>query len=146
MLRWVIALSVMALVAVGPTGCKEDEPGFKVVALAGTVEKIDKIDASSARVQISYYSEKRGREVSAEVLVTPETEIVINGQVARLEDIRIGERAEGEALVTHRGDQRTTTVKRVRIERAAAIVPATAVDPPNPPSDPAVPAGDTDGE
>lgn len=117
-------LIVMGVLAgAGVSGCPEDDPGFKTVALSGTVEAIEKIDAANARVRISYYSEKNNRNVTTEVIVTPETEIFINGIEAKLEDVKVGERAEGESIVTQRNGKRIITVRRVRIERAAPVVP-----------------------
>jgi hypothetical protein len=100
-------------------GCKEQEPEFKTVTLLGTVQRIDLVNA---RVQISYYSEKNDKNVTAEVVATPETEIFINGELAQLADVKVGERAEGEAVVTRQGDRQVITVTRVRIERPAPPV------------------------
>ncbi|MFH0982514.1 MAG: hypothetical protein V2A79_13395 [Planctomycetota bacterium] len=108
------------LVAWAVAGCKENEPQFKTVTLLGTVEKID---PARSRVQISYYSEKYDKNVTTEVLVVPETEICINGELARLTDVKIGERAEGEAVVNRTDDEPVITVERVRIERAAPLAP-----------------------
>lgn len=108
------------VVGAGLSGCKEDEPGFKTRTLSGTVETID---LANSRVEISFYSQKHDRKVTAEVVVTPETEIFINGELAKLEDVKVGERAEGEAIVTREGNKQINTVTRVRIERATPIVP-----------------------
>jgi len=145
MRRWLVTVSVGAALGLALAGCREDEPEFKAVTLLGTVEEIEKIDASTARVEISYYSEKYNQERTDWVIVTPQTEILINGELARLDDVKIGERAEGTAIVTSEGDKRVITVKRVRIERAEPIVPATAADDLNPPRSPAAPADGSGG-
>ncbi|MCP4590597.1 MAG: hypothetical protein GY842_07630 [bacterium] len=112
-------------------GCKDDDPGFKTVTLSGTVEAID-LDKS--RVRITFHSEKYDREITAEAIVTPETEILINGIAAELADVEVGERAEGETIVTHEeGGDRVITVTRVRIERGELIAPIK----PAPPGQPA---------
>ncbi len=138
-------LGLVLLAAVpgaGHCGCSEDDPGFKTAALAGTVEEID---LAGSRVRISYYSEKHGKNMTAEVFVSPETEIFINGIEAKLEDVRIGERAEGESVVTQRNGKQTITVTRVRIERAAPVVPrapgVTTEAPDAPTTSPAGPGG-----
>ena|GEM_PF-1673997 len=119
-LQRILTVSLAVGVGLAPPGCKEDEPGFKTVTLSGTVEHVDPANSS---VQISYYSEKHDRNLTATVVVTPETEIFIDGIVARLEDVKVGERAEGEAVVTREGERRVITVTRVRIERARSVVP-----------------------
>ena len=121
MFRHLATASMVVAAALAGSSCKEDEPGFKTVTLSGTVERID---SASSRVEISYYSEKRGRHVTTEAILTPETEIFINGELARLEDVRIGERAEGEAIVTRENDRRIVTVRRVHIERARPMAPS----------------------
>ncbi|MCK4661160.1 MAG: hypothetical protein KAV82_16690 [Phycisphaerae bacterium] len=117
--RW--AMMALLLVAVGlvPAGCKEDSRVPKVYILTGTVEEID---LANGRVRISYYSDKHGRTLTAEAVVTRETEIFINGIAAELKDVRVGERAEGETVVTHKGDERIITVRCVRIERPKPTV------------------------
>ena len=107
-------------------GCKEDQPDCKTMTLSGTVEKLD---LANSRVEISYYSKKHDKTVTTKAIVTPETEIFINGIAARLEDVRVGERAEGEVIVTRENHESVITVTRVRIERAAPIVPGRPAEP-----------------
>ena len=115
-------LTALLSIAVGLTcsGCKEDDPGFRTVTVSGTVEKID---LANSRVEISFYSDKRKKTVITEVVVTPETEIFINGELAQLADVKLGERAEGEAIVTREGDEQINTVTRVQIERPTSVTP-----------------------
>lgn len=138
----ILTLSLTVGLGLAPPGCREDEPGFKTVTLSGTVEDIDRADSS---VRISYYSEKHDRNLTATVVVTPETEIFINGIVAGLEDVNVGERAEGEAVVTHEGDRRVIRVTRVRIERAVPVVSGQPAAAASPSAEPATsPAGKND--
>ena len=116
------SLTILLGIAIGLTcsGCKEDDPGFKTVTVSGTVEKID---LANSRVEITFYSDKHRKTVITEVVVTPETEIFINGELAQLADVKLGERAEGEAVVTREGDEQINTVTRVQIERPTSVTP-----------------------
>lgn len=98
--------------------CKDDAPDFKTLTLSGTVEKID---LANHRVQISFYSEKHGRKLTQEAAVGDRTEVFINGISARLEDVKVGEHADGEVIVTKKGEERVKTISKVHIRRSEAI-------------------------
>lgn len=139
---YLLAMLLTVLMALAGPGCKEDEPGFKTVTLSGSVEAID---LANSRVQISFYSQKYDREMTTEAIVTPQTEILINGIAAGLEDVQVGERAEGETVVTHQEGRRVITVTRVRIDRAEPIVSGDAGSADGSAADPAVSPVDAGG-
>ena len=107
-------LTLAVLAGLAGAGCREDEPSFKTVTLSGTVERVD---LPTGRMEISYENEKGEKRVISDVLTTPDTEVFINGELARLSDLRVGERAEGEAVVTRDDTRQIITVTRVRVER-----------------------------
>lgn len=107
---------LIAAVACGVSaGCNEREHEPKVVSLKCVVERIDR---QNREVTVRFYSEKRDAELTQVVRVTDETEILINGALARLADIKEGERAEGSIRVTKSADATVYTALRVQIKRA----------------------------
>lgn len=76
--------AILACVA----GCyeKKEPPAYKTIT--GTAEQIDE---NTNKVSMRWYNERRQREEIISGEVTDQTEILINGRVARLNDIRIHE-------------------------------------------------------
>jgi len=97
------ALSLLVAVCV-LAGCREEKPERKYKQLEGLV---DSVNPETGEVAMLWYNEKKGRNIRVEGTVTKDTEILINGRVARLEDIRPKERVcvlgyiEGEGLDRH---------------------------------------------
>ena len=109
---WLIIAAVACTV---PAGCSERTHEPKVVSLKCVVERIDR---QNKEVTVRFYSEKRDAELTEVVRVTDETEILINGALARLADVKEGERAEGSIRVTKSADATVYTALRVQIIRA----------------------------
>ena len=107
---------IIAALACGlSAGCSKRNHEPKVVSLKGIVERIDR---QTKEVTVRFYSEKRDAELTQVVRVTDETEILINGVLATLADVKEGERAEGSIRATKSGDETIYTALRVRIKRA----------------------------
>ena len=102
-------------------GCQKKAPAFEVISLKGKVEKIERRDANSGRITMSYYSEKHGKDMMGEGEVTAETEIMINGAAAKLADVREGDRVRGEVRVEKKGDRKYQTAIKIYIDRAKPI-------------------------
>lgn len=110
------------------TGCPENRESTTVIELVGTVEKIDR---NNRRVEVKTFIEKHGQYQTFTVHVTDETEILINGSLATLADVREGERAEGRVRVTKEDDKRVFTALAVNIERGEVLsAPGAAASPP----------------
>ncbi len=106
---------VLCLVA----GCAEDKKKTHVEEVAGTIERIDH---ASGMVAVRSYSPKHNKEVVFEVMVTPETELLINGSIATLRDLKIGESASGSVRIIQKEDKtRTINAVKVRVERAEVL-------------------------
>jgi len=117
---WLSAL-VMLLGAVAP-GCNEDEPDFEIITLdQARIEKIDLTREGQGKITVSYYSEKRKAEVIGEGLVTKETEILINGAVAKLKDLREGERVRGEVRVEKKGRDKRQVAIKIFVDRPKPV-------------------------
>jgi hypothetical protein len=53
--------------------------------------------------------------------VTNETEIMINGAVASLKDVREGERVRGEVRIDKKGETRKQIAVRIQVDRAQPV-------------------------
>jgi hypothetical protein len=106
----------------GFTGCKEREPEPRVITLEGVVEQID---LKARVVTVRFYSEKHERILRKAVRVSDQTEVFINGALAELEDVKVGERAAGTVRIDRGGDEDDDefTALRVEIKRSAPLKP-----------------------
>lgn len=116
---------VLCLLSIAGTlvifGCRKEEPTYEVVSIDGKIERIKLTSDDTGEISVSYYSEKKGQEVIDTGLVTRETEIMINGAVAKLEDLREGERVRGEVRVDKKGKERQKTALKIYVDRAKPV-------------------------
>ena len=85
------------------------------------MDKIDTADGETGKITVVYYSEKQGQDMPGTGLVTKETEIMINGVVSKLSDIRLGDRVRGEVRIDKQGDNRIQTALKIVIDRPKPI-------------------------
>ncbi len=117
---WLLGL-VIFLGTMAP-GCSEDKPDFDIITLdQARIEKIDLTSDGRGKITVSYYSEKRKEEVVGEGLVTEETEILINGAVAKLKDLREGERVRGEVRVEKKGREKNQIAIKIFVDRPKPV-------------------------
>ncbi len=116
-----IALVCVLTCAVILGGCKKSEEGPKIQSLKGKVERIDVNSDGTGKITILYFSEKQDQEITGTGLVTKETEILINGAVASLSDIREGERVRGEVRIVKKGEERTQVALKIYISRTKPV-------------------------
>lgn len=114
-----LVLVVLVLAAMIPAGCKEEDDGPKTHYVQGTIESID---LANGVVRVRSYSEKHKQEMFHDVEVTENTEVKINGAIAKLTDVKVGENAEGHITVIKEDNQRRLIADRVSIERAEPLV------------------------
>jgi hypothetical protein len=127
---WMVTCVATSAAMLAAGGCSESEDKPTVRELEGTIESID--DQARA-VRVRFYLEKEGVEMTETVHVTDETEIFINGALARFGDVKEGERAKGTVRIEKQdGGQRLVTALRVHIKRAEVIK---ATDTPKPPAE-----------
>jgi len=121
-IRTVWLLGLVMLLGVAAPGCREDEPDFEIITLdQARIEKIDLTSDRKGKITVSYYSEKRKAEVVGEGLVTEETEILINGAVAKLKDLREGERVHGEVRVEKKGREKRQVAIKIYVDRPKPV-------------------------
>ncbi len=102
-------------------GCGDDKDDFEVIPLEGKVEKIELTTPETGRITVRYYSKKRQQETTGTGEVTRDTEILINGVVAKLADIREGERITGEVRVEKKGGEQRQIALKIIVDRPAPV-------------------------
>jgi hypothetical protein len=104
-------------------GCGEKKPTEEIITLEGKIEKIDARADGSGRITV-VYRDKKDVEMAGIGEVTSETEIMINGAVAKLSDLKVGERVRGQVKVTKQNNQRKQVVLKITAERTELSQPA----------------------
>ncbi len=99
-------------------GCSKKEPAFEIITLEGKIEEIDVTSESTGEITVLYYSEKNKQEMIRSGLVSKETEIMINGAIAKLTDLREGDRIRGEVRVDKKNKKKTPTALKIYVDRA----------------------------
>lgn len=122
--RWGVTCVCLASALFWVSGCRQEKPSMSIIPLEGKVEKVEARPDGTGTITILYFNEKKGQEVADKGEVTKETEIMINGAVASLADIKIGERVRGEVKVEKVGEERRHTALKINIDRAMATPPA----------------------
>lgn len=105
-------------------GCREQKSSVSILSLEGKVEKVDVRPDGTGTITILYFNERKGQEMADKGEVTRETEIMINGALASLGDIKVGERVRGEVKIEKVGDQRKYTALKINIDRMAEAPPS----------------------
>ncbi len=98
-------------------GCAEKESQPEVISLEGKIEKIERQTDTTGKITVVYYNEKQKQEVPGTGVVTKETEIMIDGAVATLKDLREGERVRGEVRVDKKDGKKVQTALKIYAER-----------------------------
>ena len=104
-----------------PPGCRKQDPGYEVVPLEGKIENIKLTSDDTGEISVSYYSEKHRQEVIGTGLVTRETEIMINGAIAGLKDLREGERVRGEVRIEKKGGEKKRIALKIYVDRPKPV-------------------------
>ncbi len=115
-----LCLLIVAGVLLTP-GCRKQDPGYEVVPLEGKIEKIKLTSDDTGKLSVSYYSEKHRQEVIGTGLVTRETEIMINGAIAGLKDLREGERVRGEVRIEKKGGEKKRIALKIYVDRPKPV-------------------------
>jgi len=115
-----LAMSLLAAFVAGG-GCRKEDETYEIVQLEGKVEEIKANPDGTGEITVTYFSEKQGQETSGSGLVTKETEIVINGVLAKLQDIKKGERIRGEVRVEKKAGERRQIALKIYVDRATTV-------------------------
>ena len=115
-MRTMQCLSIALLVTAA--GCREDTPSFEVVSLEGKIESVEARSDGTGEIRVLYFSEKHGEELVGIGTITPETEILINGAVAKAVDLREGDRVRGQVRVEKTREGKKRTALKIFVDRA----------------------------
>ena len=98
-------------------GCTEEKKKTHIEEVTGTIESI-----GPRKVVVRTYSKKHNKELTFDVEVDSETEILINGSIASIKDLKIGETAFGSVRIVEKDDDtKIITAVKVRVERAEVL-------------------------
>ncbi len=111
-------LPLVALWLIALPGCGEDKPSFEVLSLEGRIEEID---VAEKTISVLYYNEKKKEDVIGKGRVTDETEIMINGVVAQLSDLRQGDRVRGQVRVEKKGKTQDQIAMKIHVDRPKPV-------------------------
>ena len=103
------------------SGCSGKESSYEVLPLEGRVEKIDARPDGTGTIMVLYFSEKHNQEMIGAGEITKETEIMINGAVATLKEIREGERVRGEVRVEKKGQEKRRVALKIYVDRPKPV-------------------------
>ncbi|MBN1489047.1 MAG: hypothetical protein JXA69_03950 [Phycisphaerae bacterium] len=118
----ILAGVALSLLLCGACNKSEDEPKHRTIE--GVAESVD---PKSNQVSMSWYNAKKQRDERVNGMVNDDTEVLINGRVARLEDIVAGDsvKVTGRVLKSEGEPQYLATRIEVTREGADSFVPAT---------------------
>lgn len=122
--RWSVRAAVMGWMALC-CGCGDKGDAYEIIPLEGKIESVTVLRGGTGEITVSYHSKKHGQEITGTGIITRETEITINGIVARLQDLREGERIRGEVRVEKKHGTKIQTVLKIDVDRA---VPKSVAD------------------
>lgn len=80
----------------------------------------ESIDEQSNQVSMRWYNDRKQREEIIKGVVTDQTEVLINGCVARLVDIRVGERVKVTGRIMKEPDEGPYIATRIEVTRPDA--------------------------
>ncbi|HOJ75360.1 MAG TPA: hypothetical protein PLQ89_18755 [Phycisphaerae bacterium] len=127
---WIILAGLLLTAVLTTAGCGKKDETPKHISIEGRVLAID---TATGQVKMLWYNEKEKREREIEGTLAPEAEILINGQTATLEDVKVDDIvAVTGRLEKHDGEPKAVAVK-VHITRPTATEPAEAEPAPAPP-------------
>lgn len=103
-------------------GCSEKKPTEEIITLEGKIEKIDVRSDGTGKITV-VYRDKKDVEMAGIGEVTAETEIMINGALAKLSELKVGERVRGQVRVTKHNNERKQVVLKITAERTEMSKP-----------------------
>jgi len=112
-------ITLLILTGMAIPGCKREEPKPEMVTLDQA--RIERIDKSAGTITVSYTRPKTNEDVIQTGKVTPETEILINGALAKLDDLRIGERVRGEVRIERKDRSVEYVAVKIYVDRADPV-------------------------
>ena len=120
--RVIFSVSTLLVVCVCAGGCRKQEPDFEIMTLdRAKVEQVKANADGTGEITVIYYSEKHGQDVSGEGLITKDTEIMINGAVAGVAELRQGDRVSGSVRIEGKGKKKKQFALKIKVERPKPV-------------------------
>lgn len=115
--RVIAAVCLVALVATSfslTAGCRKSSNKRKHRTIQGTALRIDE---ATGQVSMRFFHDDTNQYRTVEGIVTPETEILINGRVAQLGEVRVNDEVVVTGYVEKDGLSRRVVATKVRVQR-----------------------------
>ncbi len=96
-------------------GCREQRSEPKISTIKGAAESIDE---ATGKVAMRFIQKKNKMEITVEGTVTPQTEILINGRIAKLGEIKIGEQVTVTGYEDKEKARKRFIATRIVVERS----------------------------
>jgi len=117
--NFAVLLCTMACSLLPLPGCRDDKPSFEVLSLEGRIEEIQMKPEKT--ISVLYYNEKKKEDTIGTGRITDETEIMINGVVATLADLRQGDRVRGQVRVERKGNKQDQIAMKIHVDRPEPV-------------------------
>lgn len=117
----ILLMLLIPVLLLASPGCRKQDPGFEIVTLEGKIEQIERITDETGEITLLYYSEKHKQEMTGMGLVTRETEIMINGAIGKLQDLREGDRVRGEVRIEKTGKEKRQIALKIYVDRPTSV-------------------------
>jgi hypothetical protein len=127
------AVVCLALQGMILTGCKERKEERTYRNISGIARAVN---LETGEVAMDFLHPKKGDKLELRGTVTQDTEIIIDGRIAKLEDVKIGEGVEVTGYVTGEGPDQKLVVTKVTIERPVPIKTGGTTNPATAPAKP----------
>ncbi len=106
--------------------CSRKNPAPEHGMIEGVAESID---TGANQVSMRWYNPKKQADVRITGTVTDQTEILVNGRVARLEDIQVGEKVKATGRLVKEGGTPQLIATRIEVTRETAPTSGTTTRP-----------------
>jgi len=128
-MRRTLRVGIMIVVAAGFLACGACSPKTPTPEHKTIVGVAESIDPGANQVSMRWYNPEKQAEVPITGTVTDQTEILINGRVARLEDIRVGEKVTATGRRVKEGGAPQLIATRIEVIRETAPTSGTTTRP-----------------
>jgi len=120
-MRRIFIISVLALFGVSfgvLAGCSKDSDKSTYVDAEG---RVSAIDLETGVVKMWTYRPKKQKEIELEGKLSSDAEVLINGAVARLEDLRIEDKVKVVGRIEKRNNEKSLVATHIHVTRQEKI-------------------------
>ncbi len=110
----VVLVALVAFSLSSTAGCRRSGSKRTHRTISGTALNIDE---ATGRVSMRFFHKDSGSYRTVEGVVKPETEILINGRVAQLNEVRVNEEVVVTGYVEKEGGTRRVVATKIQVQR-----------------------------